>query len=189
MSLQRSPIGSRLIQYAPYTRGWVIPGWFCSRCWYIRAPCTRERTLPLYHRPRYAEICSVYTEVSSLRRNCQNMYHFWPILTKKRYPQKCISKKMIHTGSAIRIWDGIDNSSAAEIFEEFSIRPVYTGMNRGKMLWNLVFINPPRIHGDEPYFWSLLGLIRMPRMYGDAPIETQGWQLIAVFSIYMGNQL
>lgn len=38
-----------------------------------------------------------------------------------------------------------------QIFEEFSIRPVYTGMSLWKSAYPAVAVDPPRTHGDEPY--------------------------------------
>ena len=74
-------------------------------------------------------ICPVYTGMSSPHRNYQNMYHFWPILTKKRYPQKyarpkwCILVLLRKSKTKKRL------ANHRNPLEEFSICPVYAGMN------------------------------------------------------------
>lgn len=64
--------------------------------------------------------------------------------------------KMVHTGFVAEVQGGEKRLiNRGDFFEEFSIRPVRTGMSRS----SLVICKCP----NHP-----------PRAYGDAPIETQG---------------
>ena len=74
------------------------------------------------------------------------------VLSAKRY-----LKEMMHTDLVVEIRNNRNQQcvNRGNFFEEFSIRPVRTGMSRLEVLAN----------GDG---------CNLPRVYGDAPIETRG---------------
>ncbi len=156
---------------APYTRGWAIPGWFCSRCWCIRAPCTRGWTVC---------VRIVGKESSDLPSTCGDEFAApWlrkyvgsgVILTKKCYPQNTSQRNNTYWTCRKSKVTGIDNMSTAgislrnlvsapcvrgwtvqtsDIKQCFDICPVRTGMNLTWGTWTADEWHLPRVHGDEP---------------------------------------
>ena len=58
---------------------------------------------------------------------------------------------MIHTGSVAEVQgEGKRLANNRNLLEKFSICPVYTGMSQIQAKSLVIFLNLPRIHGDEP---------------------------------------
>ena len=88
------------------------------------------------------------------------MFQFWINIDQKVLSAKIHLKEIIHTDLVVEIQDDRNRRcvSHRKFFEEFSIRPVRTGMNLKKKLFVSVGEDPPRAYGDEPDRTLRIGL-------------------------------
>lgn len=70
--------------------------------------------------------------------------------------------KMVHTGFVAEVQGGEKRLvNRGDFFEEFSIRPVRTGMSLESNHCPVSCINPPRAYGDEPAMYDLVNRRRL----------------------------
>ena len=80
------------------------------------------------------------------------MLQFWINIDQKVLSAKIHLKEIIHTELVVKI-QGHRNRQCVnrgDFFEEFSICPVYTGMSLLDILREYGIVDLPRMHGDEP---------------------------------------
>ena len=71
-------------------------------------------------------------------------------IDQKALSAKIYPAKMIHTGSVAEVQgEGKRLANNRNLLEKFSICPVYTGMSRIQAKSLVIFLNLPRIHGDD----------------------------------------
>ena len=87
----------------------------------------------------------------------KNMFRFWINVDQKVLSAKIYFKEMMHTDLVVEIRNNRNQQcvNRGNFFEEFSIRPVRTGMSRLEVLANGNGCNLLRAYGDEPNFGSL----------------------------------
>lgn len=103
-------------------------------------------------RKELSDLPRIYGDEFVAPQLSKNMFQFWINIDQKVLSAKIHLKEIIHTDLVVEIQDDRNQRcvSHRKFFEEFSIRPVRTGMNLIGRFGSVSRKNPPRAYGDAP---------------------------------------